>query len=318
MDAEIILPARVFEQTLPKYINQLLEYGGCDRICLDFEKIAFFTPGAVVGTLALAYAWDRQGRKMFVQNHHTNPVCGYLQRIDFFKQIGLELPEHGRRQDESGRFMPIEMITSRRGDAAQIGSRMAECMAPGGYLDNDAYQLAQYACAEIVTNCKQHADGVGFVSAQYTPSRDFARVAIADCGIGILRSFEENGSPHFRQGMTDAEAISEALKPLVSSKTHLNHMYGSSPNKGVGLSMIQHLMAQSQGYLILISGDTCLFKDGVHPAIMKQFPSGHRYPGTLCAVTFKRDEVINYGEMLHQARTELGLTRRRPPGNLFT
>jgi len=246
MDAEIILPARVFEQNLPNYVKYLLRAGDCDQITLDFKKIAFFTPGAVVGTLAVAYGWHAQERRVFVQNHDNNEVCGYLQRIDFFKQIGLELPEPGTRRDASGRFMPIEMITATHGDAAQISSKMAECVAPGGYLGNDAYQFAQYACAEIITNCKQHSGGVGFVSAQYTPSRDFARVAIADCGIGILKSFEENHSPHFRPGMTDAEAINKALEPLVSSKTHLAHIYGSSPNKGVGLSMIRHLMQQSQ------------------------------------------------------------------------
>ena len=277
---------------------------------MDFKRIAFYTPGAVVGTLALTYAWHRQKRKLFGKNYETNPVCGYLQRIDFFKQIGLELPESGARRDESGRFMPIEKITSRHGDPAEIGSRMAECVAPGGHLGNDAYQLAQYSCAEIVTNCKQHANGVGFVSAQYTPFRDFARIAIADCGIGILKSFEENRPPHFWSGMTDAQAINKALEALVSSKNHLPHMYGSSPNKGVGLSMIRHLMQQSQGYLILISGDTWLFQDGNKPARLTEFPDGRRFPGTLCAVTFKRAEVINYGEMLHEARTDLGLTQR--------
>jgi hypothetical protein len=55
MDAEIILPARVFEQNLPNYVKYLLKAGDCDQITLDFKKIAFFTPGAVVGTLAVAY-----------------------------------------------------------------------------------------------------------------------------------------------------------------------------------------------------------------------------------------------------------------------
>jgi hypothetical protein len=173
MDAKIVLPARVFEQNLASYINQLLEVRDCGRITLDFRRIAFFTPGAVVGTLAIAYAWHGQGRKVFVQNHESNPVCGYLQRIDFFKQIGLELPEPGTRRNASGRFMPVEMISDAQGDAAQISSTMAECVAPGGYLANDAYQFAQYACGETITNCKQHSG------------------AIADCGIGILKSFEE-------------------------------------------------------------------------------------------------------------------------------
>jgi hypothetical protein len=79
--------------------------------------------------------------------------------------------------------------------------------------------------------------------------------------------------------------------------------------------MIQHLMAQSQGYLILISGDSCLFKNGNQTATLRQFPNGRSFPGTLCAVTIKRNEVINYGQMLHEARLELGLTQRFGPDN---
>jgi hypothetical protein len=318
MRTKLTLPAMVYEKGLSSYISYLLSFSDYNQICLDFKRVKFFTPGAVVGTLAVLYAWYSWGKQVFVRNHGTNPACGYLQRIDFFKQIGLELPEPGRRQEEAGRFMPIEMINFGQGDAARIGSRMAECVSPGGFLCNEAYQLAQYACAEIVTNCKQHSNGVGFVSAQYTRTRDFARVAIADHGIGILESFKQNRSPHFRPGMSDIEAIRKALEPLVSSKTHLTtNVYGSPSNKGVGLSMIQHLMAQSQGYMIMISGNAWFFKDGILPAQEGQFSRREFYPGTFCAVTFKRGEVINYGQMLHQARADLGLTGSPLPGNLF-
>jgi hypothetical protein len=47
-----------------------------------------------------------------------------------------------------------------------------------------------------------------------------------------------------------------ALKPEVSSTTHLRTNYGHSPNTGVGLSMMKELTALSLGEMALISGDT--------------------------------------------------------------
>ena len=232
--AVIRLPPFVFEDTLPGYIGTLLAAGDAPAITLDFERIKYFIPGAVVATLAQVRHWRSQGQTVKFVNHDTNPVCGYLQRIDFFKHVGFELPEPGERHYAGGRFVPIEEIGDNLGRPEDIASKMAECVSPGGYLLNEPFQLVQYAGGEIVTNCKQHAKGAGFVSAQYSPKQDFARLAIADCGRGIRRSFEENNSPHFREGMADAEAIATALRPRVSSTTHLPHAYGASPNKGVG------------------------------------------------------------------------------------
>jgi len=315
---EIQLPEQIVDPDLPFFIETLLVGETSEKVILDFEQYRFFVPGAVVSTLALVHKWHREGRKVVFKNHSKNPACGYLQRIDFFKQVGLKLPEPGKRQDEAGRFMPIEEVSSEKGKSDVISSKMAECVSPGGYFDNEPYKLVQYACGEIVTNCKQHAHGVGFVSAQYTKGSDFARIGITDCGRGIRRSFEENNSPHFRSGMTDKEAIFSALEPGVSSTTHLPHMYGSSPNKGVGLSMIRNLMQQSLGYMVLISGNAWFYQDGNKEAIFDTFSDGKRFPGTLCAVTFKRDKVRDYGTMLQDARKHLGLTGSSETDKYFT
>ena len=278
-DQIVRLPRFVFEDGLPGYIGTLLAVGDAPAITLDFERIKYFIPGAIVATLAQVRHWRGRGQKVAFVNHDTNPVCGYLQRIDFFKHVGFELPEPGTRHDAAGRFVPIEEISETAGRPEDIASKMAECVSPGGYLCNEPYQLVQYAGGEIVTNCKQHAHGAGFVSAQYVKGKDLARLAIADCGRGIRRSFEENNSPHFHPAMTDAEAIDAALKPLVSSTTHLRHLYGASPNKGVGLSMVRELMQESLGHLLLISGRSWWWQDGRKPPRRGEFPGERSFQG---------------------------------------
>lgn len=318
MPAQIVrLPAYVFERELPGYLDTLLAANDAPAITLDFERIKYFIPGAIVAALAQVRHWRGRGQTVAFVHHDTNPVCGYLQRIDFFKHVGFELPEPGTRHDAAGRFVPIEEIHETAGRPEEIASKMAECVSPGGYHCNEPFQLVQYAGGEIVTNCKQHAHGAGFVSAQYSANKDFARLAIADCGRGIRRSFEENRSPHFHTGMTDAEAIAVALRPRVSSTTHLPHAYGASPNKGVGLSMIRELMQESLGHLLLISGRSWWWQDGRKPPSSGQFSGVRSFQGTVCAVTFKREEIVSYGGMLHSAKSALGLTVAPPPDNLF-
>lgn len=314
---EIRLPAYVFEPNLAGYVVKLLDGSQSGSIIMDFEAVRFYIPAAIVATLAQIGNWQQNGQEISFRNHTTNPVCGYLQRIDFFRRVGLELPEPGRRHNGTGRFVPIEQISRRKGDAASISSRMAECISPGGWPNNDAYQLAQYACAEVINNCKQHANGTGFVSAQYAPKRDTAWVSIADCGRGICASFEENRSPHHFPGMTDLEAIQIALKPKVSSTTHLAHQYGSSPNKGVGLSMMRYLVQETLGYMVIISGSGWWYQDGNKRPLAGTFPNGLRFCGTICSVAFKRSNVADYNAMLQQARIALGLTGEATPGNLF-
>jgi hypothetical protein len=171
MSVEIRLPSRVFERNLPAFVARLLDGSRQGNVTLNFEAIEFYIPAAIVATLAQIGNWQKNGQKISFRNHTTNTVCGYLQRIDFFRTVGLELPELGGPRDETGRFVPIEEISRSRGDAASISSQMAVCISPGGWINNDAYQLAQYACAEVINNCKEHANGTGFVSAQYTPKR---------------------------------------------------------------------------------------------------------------------------------------------------
>ena len=279
---EIRLPAYVFEPNLAGYVAKLLDGSQSGSIIMDFEAVRFYIPAAIVATLAQIGNWQQNGQEISFRNHTTNPVCGYLQRIDFFRKVGLELPEPGRRHNETGRFVPIEQISRRKGDAASISSRMAECISPGGWPNNDACQLAQYACAEVINNCKQHANGTGFVSAQYALRRDTAWVSIADCGRGICASFEENRSPHHFLGMTDLEAIQETL-----------------------------------GYMVIISGSGWWYQDGNKRPLAGTFHNGLRFCGTICSVAFKRSNVADYNAMGQQARTALGLTGEATPGNLF-
>ena len=128
-------------------------------------------------------------------NHKRCAAFKYLQRINFFDKAGLKLPEAFVRKADSANFIPLRELSPNVQDIGPIATRMAKCVAPE-HMGEEVFRLLQYATSEAMLNCKQHSRGRGFVAAQYAQKHDLARIAVADCGRGILASFRENESPH--------------------------------------------------------------------------------------------------------------------------
>lgn len=131
---------------------------------------------------------------MYFENHQQNSAFRYLQRIDFFKTVGLNPPENFKRNSDSPDFIPIREISSEIKDVSPIATRMAKCVAPSSSKGSGVFQLVEYAAGEAMLNCKQHSNGRGFVAAQYAAKRDLARTAVGDSGIGVLASFRDKAS----------------------------------------------------------------------------------------------------------------------------
>jgi hypothetical protein len=165
-----------------------------------------------------------------------------------------------------------------------------------------------------VANCQQHAMKPGFAAAQYSASKDFARVGVADYGIGIRESFRQNGSPHHHEGMSDSEVLEVAMRPWISSKTHLPPgPYGQRSNRGIGLKMIRHMVEDSFGELFLASGSAWIHytSNAVQHGIL---PRAHSIPGTVVSICFHRGNVVDFPEMLTKAQQAVGLTSEDADG----
>jgi hypothetical protein len=133
-------------------------------------------------------------------------------------------------------------------------------------------------------------------------------VGVADYGIGIRESFRRAGSPHLREGMSDAEVLEMAMKPWVSSKTHLPRgPYGENANRGVGLKMIRHMVENSLGELFIGSGTAWrLYRASgtVHGTLA----SGTPVPGTVVSISFNQGQIHDFPGMMAAAQAHVGLT----------
>ena len=314
----IVLPAHAYEPQLPDLLERLGAADAAQEIAVDFLPVTFWTPGALVLLLAKTHYWLRQKQKVVFRNCKESPAFRYLQRINFFSQCGIELPEDFHRHDAGRRFVELRRVGG-KGSASveELSTDVAYCLFPDAEVDDPEqsglFDLLQYSVSELANNTIQHAKAPGFATAQYTARTDFIRVAIADFGIGVLRSFAENASPFWKPGLTEAEAIALALQPKVSSKSHLSSAWGESINAGVGLTLLKEFCSLTGGYFFMASGNGVCFQ-GAGDKSLNQIPLQSGFHGTVCALSFTRATIRDFSELLHKAKQSVRLL---PAGDEF-
>lgn len=164
------------------------------------------------------------------------------------------------------------------------------------------YDVANYVITEVANNTRQHSAGLGYAAAQVTRAEGFVRIALADNGMGILRSLqrvEYRGSDRFN----DVEAICKSMEPRVSSKV-------GDPNEGVGLTLVSNLTRLAKGWLMIVSGTGVVTIPRGWEPVCAALPNGGCYKGTIVAGTFPQDTTRDFANLLQRAKIEAGLLRR--------
>jgi|JI8StandDraft_1071087.scaffolds.fasta_scaffold23920_1 hypothetical protein len=316
---KIELPKYVFESNLTSFIESLSLAELPEDILIDFAKAKFYIPGAFVALVAVIRHWLNKKVKVSFVNHNTCEMYRYLQRMDFFRICGLNFPEHFVRHSESGRFVPIRQIgLAGLNPISQISRDVADCLAPDLKDSSDPeisgfYDFLEYAISELALNVTQHSQGQGFICAQYTPGSQLARIGICDNGIGIRKSFEVNGSPHFEPKMTDKDAILRALQPQVSSKNHIRSAWNEVVNAGVGLTILQKLTESYKGHFAICSGNSMLFGSKA-----QEMTANKSFPGTYCSLSFNRHQISNFFLTLNEVKDSLNLDGEQQDLGVFS
>jgi len=307
---EIVLAQSIKTKGFIPFIAQLGSVGDEQRIIVDFEQLRLVSPAGLVSLVAAVVFWLKQKREVIFQNVSACPIREYLQRMDLFAMCGIELHEDFQRHSSACRFVPVQLIGHRVED---MGAEMAACLAPGGdeYGDPmaDLYDLAWYVITETANNARQHSEGLGYAAAQVNGKEGLVRIAIADNGKGILKSFQDAGLS-WSVGMEDGDAILKALEPRVSSKFGPN-------NEGVGLTLVSGLARLTYSWLLIISGSGFVRMERAKPPSVHRLPSGARFPGTVIAVGFPQAKVREFAAMLNQAKTDAGLLQTRDNRGMF-
>lgn len=314
----IRLQPYVFEDDLPRLLATLWQPLADGVLAVDFSRAVYYIPAAI--TVLITRLDHGMRARLKIELHGLN-MCKnfrYLQRIDFFDQLGLKLQEDFKRHDAGTAFVPLREVmpghVSIKDDP--LASELAGCVADAP--DGDVFQLSQYSLGEIIANLKQHACERGFVCGQYLRKRDLVCIGIADSGIGIREGFRQHSAPRYREEMTDGQVLDLAMSLGGSSKAHLRTAYGQSANMGVGLTITRFMVAESYGHFFLASGNSWWSRNGLGAPKSGILANGAVVQGTVLSLGYQRDQVGNYIELRQQAWAGLGLTSDGSARNLFS
>jgi anti-anti-sigma regulatory factor len=308
----ISIPRWVEENHFPHLLALLATGEGHPAIEVDIAAVKFLTPAAIVAILARCNRWKREGRDLSLVGVESCENLGYLQRIDFLTHLGVEIPENFTRRAASGRFVPVQTLNFASGEVDRIASEITRCTLPDANPEDDVYRILQYAAGELLSNAKYHSGGRAYVCAQFFPTRNQVRIAVADDGMGIRGSFV-NTSREDEANTPDA-AIRLALQPRVSSallRPNPNP-YAGQNHRGVGLSITRILAKEAGGQLTIASEDGWF--DELHSTEQARPRPAIFFPGTLVAVSLHRDQIADYAAMHAEAMSQIGMGSIDTPG----
>ena len=149
--------------------------------------------------------------------------------------------------------------------------------------------LIQYVLSELLNNALTHAQRHGFkgkarvwTAAQYYPSSDKVRLAVADTGCGLLATLK--GHPQLHSD-THFAAISAALQPRISCNRNLG-VREDTVNEGIGLTTVHRIVDRCVGDMLVLTGNAYQRRSGGG-----LLPSNAAWQGVAIVVEIRRESL---------------------------
>jgi hypothetical protein len=301
-----------FEE-IAAFSQELQRLADADEIVIDFSRVKFMTPtwSVLVGGLLRQFRKEQPDVKRKAVNFKR---LSYAAHIGFFEYFGLN---YGQKPDEapgSDTYVPISI--RRTEEVRKLASE--SFTAVGDILHAEAERLSTmltrtdagdlqdtlaYSIREILRNVIEHSESEDFVfTAQYWPASRKVEVVVADQGIGLATSLNENPNLKITD---DEEALQQAILPGISSKAwRKRKRFDEWANSGYGLFMAARLCSQG-GTFGLISGGRMLRKDGVSETFLP-----FRWPGTVVVMQIDTDKIDKLSDRLAAFRDEGAVIER--------
>lgn len=231
---------------------------------------AFLSPASVV--------FQRDDRLGGGDVHLPDSVEGYLSQINF--PMGSDSPTEAHRND-----LPLCRLNTQSGPTSveRVGSKMTELLNRALADSIESISAVRYPVNELVDNVDQHSRCAnGALLIQNYPNKSFIDICVADDGIGIPGSYEENGE------VVDSDE--EALRKALDGESTKS----SGGDRGYGIKTTTEMICDGlEGEILFASGDAAIHKRGSDP--YETFETPTDWPGTVFVARPKRpDESFNY------------------------
>lgn len=253
-----------------------------------------------------AYLNDHQRRSRHGGRITIPQRYGFLQRMDFFRTIGVKIRETFQRHEPSGRFVPVREI----GASSQVYEASAEIVETLRVSDREAANVLRHCIGEVIDNVFVHSASPthATICAQHFPNACLTQVGIVDTGIGFRASFTD--SPTFAaMNLTDRDSITLGLAPYVTSKPYVVGIYESAGygRLGVGLFIVANVLKEIGGRIQIASGNALFHRE--------RWRTTRPWQGAIIGFEVPDEPRVSYQDALRAARDRaLTIARAREAG----
>lgn len=169
----------------------------------------------------------------------------YLQRMNFYDELGIDLPEKFSRHDADGRLMEFCNINSEN-DTDVVNSIMCVIEAQN-FLEDSVLGCLNYCFWEMVDNIRGHAESNigGYSVVQHYPADNRLEINLVDAGRGIQASLKE--SERYRE-ISEIDALKTCIVKGATNGVGL----------GNGLYHTTNFIKENRGLFQLYSGNHVL------------------------------------------------------------
>lgn len=249
--------------------------------------------GCFISCAALSFlcSWGllmkEEGRRIELRG--DDRALSYLSRMNLHRQIGLKHAESYERRDETGRFMPLQLIEDDE-DVFSATNEVMELIVRQFDEARDLVPPLEWIVNETNGNILLHAESPvpGAICAQYFPKAHRLDIAICDMGRGIKASLGETLKPWAGHG----DAVKKALQRGVTRDPEIG--------QGNGLAGAFEIMKANGGGFRLWTGDV-LYRvaNGEERGFQQLTP----VPGTGVAFAFRTQHPVALSDTFLSAPT---------------
>ncbi|WP_312433851.1 ATP-binding protein [Janthinobacterium sp.] len=210
-------------------------------------------------------------------------IEGYADTMNLWGALDIVSPFPPKERRAAGRYHPVELL---KDEASIDGAATALANLFRSVCSNErTIDAIQTMLRELIGNCYAHSavtDGVyGVICAQVWAGGRKAQIALADSGIGIRASLQQNHLLFDRLNVENSCEI--ATEYGVTGKPGKGH-------SGYGLAVARGLLERNNGVLYVRSGHEAFY---LSSNAAQKFSTDSKWDGTLLVIEWDLDQQMD-------------------------
>lgn len=286
------------------------------ELIFDFSSLNFIEPaGAIIllSTIDRLKEDDIAHKLESIENLNRDAIS-YGETMGIFQKLGLSDARSFSRGPNY--IAPAKIVLTELFDSLQSQSKTIETYYDeissdivtkmlkdfGKDSEEEVKNLFEFVVREMIRNIFDHSQTKQFYyGSQFYPATNSVEVAIADLGVGLVKTVPFDIEESWFGQPTDEDAIKKAMIPGLSALS--NHAYAPEDykNSGYGLALVRRIVEKTNGYFSIASGNKAITY-----SLSEESVEDCDITGTLIRMRINVENLnnINFEEILEEAKKE--------------